>query len=428
MNCVLRPGSIILCMIRSARPALVAIFAAFFSLMGTSAPASDVKTVFVIALENHNWTQPNNRFTGDAQQIYQNPNAPFINSLVNGSAFAVSGDKTAHLSEDVAFATAYHNVPNVHPSLPNHLWAEAGTSFGVSNDNDPYSPDGSTAQTSSWHLTNLLDLAGISWKSYQEDIDLSLNANGEMTNIPLPSNQWNVPLTSLSGTLAAGYTNAYNGSNQFDYAAKHNPMLFFADTNGGSNFGPGNLLVSHYAPLQQLAADLVSGTGAAYNWITPNQNNDMHTALDAGFQGLTGDAARIRQGDNFLSQIVPMIMASQAWQNNGVIIIWWDESESDGVVGDNEDGMDHTIGEIIISPLAHRNVRGLPYASPVEHNHSSDLRTLQEIFNVGPFLGDAANASDLSDLFKSRTISGPVCTPAGVPLFGGMTRRHCLRH
>ncbi len=47
-----------------------------------------IKTVFVIAMENHNWTQPASQFSGPIQQIFQNPNAPFINSLVNGTAVA----------------------------------------------------------------------------------------------------------------------------------------------------------------------------------------------------------------------------------------------------------------------------------------------------------------------------------------------------
>jgi len=49
-------------------------------------------------------------------------------------------------------------------------------------------------------------------------------------------------------------------------------------------------------------------------------------------------------------------------------------------------------------------VNGLPYASPFDYTHSSDLCTMQEIFHVGPFLGDAANAGDLSDLFKRGAI------------------------
>jgi hypothetical protein len=111
------------------------------------AMADNVKTVFVIAMENHNWTQP---IQGGIQQIYGNPNAPFINSLVNGSALTNIGGSVVNISEQVAYATAYRNAgpdvspspPAIHPSEPNYLWSEAGTNFGVFNDNDPFGPDG----------------------------------------------------------------------------------------------------------------------------------------------------------------------------------------------------------------------------------------------------------------------------------------------
>jgi hypothetical protein len=157
-----------------------------------------------------------------------------------------------------------------------------------------------------------------------------------------------------------------------------------------------------------LFVDLANNTVANYNWISPDQYNDMHTALKAGFMGLTGDAANIRQGDNFLSMVVPAIMASRAYREHGAIIIWFDESEQDGAAGDNADDLTHTIGEIVISPLAHANVNGSPYASDVFFTHSSDLLTMQEIFHAKRplVLGDAIHANDLSDLFAQGAITG----------------------
>jgi hypothetical protein len=100
-----------------------------------------------------------------------------------------------------------------------------------------------------------------------------------------------------------------------------------------------------------------------------------------------------------------VIMASRAYRENGVIIIWFDEAEEDGVANDNGDDFNHTLGEIVISSRVHRNVRGVPFASAVNFTHSSDLRTMQEIFHLGrPFVGDAANASDLSTLFDEDAI------------------------
>src|SRR5215467_820648 len=98
-----------------------------------------VKTVFVIAMENHNWTQPANQFSGPIQQIFQNPNAPFINSLVNGTAV---------------------------------------TTFNIFNDADPFVPQGGPTRNqpnnldNQLHLVRLLAHAGKTWRSYQEDIDL----------------------------------------------------------------------------------------------------------------------------------------------------------------------------------------------------------------------------------------------------------------
>jgi len=341
-----------------------------------------IKRVFVIAMENHNWTQPANQFTGPIQQIFQNPNAPYINSLVNGTNVA---------SKQVAFATNYRNVlatasgnnPHIHPSEPNYIWAEAGTNFTVSNDDDPFVPNGSTNQVNSQdnqlHLVRLLTQAGRTWRSYQEDTDLT-KVSGQLTNVVLSKSQWTVPLTSFSGNFVSG-VNQFNGSTQFNYAAKHNPQVFFTDSNGGDDPTPDNPLSHNYAPLQQLFADLANNSVADYNWITPDQYNDMHTALAGGFLGLTGDAANIRQGDNFLSIVVPAIIASRAYQDRGAIILWWDESVADAV-NDNPDDFNHAIGEIVISPLAQPNVNGLPFASSVLLSHSSDLRTLQKIFHV----------------------------------------------
>ena len=204
-----------------------------------------IKHVFVVAMENHNWTQPANQFSGPIQQIFHNPNAPFINSLVNGTAVATINGRQVNISRQVAYATNYHNVlatangnnPHIHPSEPNYIWAEAGTNFTVSNDDDPFVPNGSTNQVNSQdnqlHLVRLLTQAGRTWRSYQEDTDLT-KVSGQLTNVVLSKSQWTVPLTSFSGNFVSG-VNQFNGSTQFNYAAKHNPQVFFTDSNGGDD-------------------------------------------------------------------------------------------------------------------------------------------------------------------------------------------------
>lgn len=350
------------------------------ALAAQSATAGDI---FVIAMENHNFTQPNP--TNSPQQILGNAAAPFLNSLITpGNSNAVH----------VSYATAYFNAGNnVHPSEPNYIWAEAGTDFGFHSDADPKPATGNVFNNI--HLVAQLDAAGIPWNNYQEDVQLSTS-----------------PTNSASGTNAPT-PNPFYGTAQFNYAVKHNPMAFFADSD-----------VENVYPLAQLFSDLTNGMTGRYNWITPNQFNDAHSALNGGFtyQGthFTGDQASIAQGDNFLSIIVPEIMASKAYQDNGAIIIWWDETEGG-------DTASFTIPEIVISPLA----KGNAYASLVPMNHSSDLKTMEEVFRL-PFVSNpipaaetnidggynnVATVNDLSDLFLPGVIpaapsvtvkSGPV--------------------
>jgi hypothetical protein len=240
-------------------------------MIASAAHAQQIGDVFYIALENHNWTQPSG-VTGIPQQIFGNPAAPYINSLVT------PGNPNA---AQVSYATNYQNVSvGLHPSEPNYVWQEAGVA-GPLNDADPYPNNIVKAP----NLSALLAAKGLSWRSYQEDTDLK-NTNGNNINgdhgagvspvtpvtDALPTSQYEVPLTSFSGTSPT-YTNEYNGSHQYNYAAKHNPQVFFTATNGGNDSTPANSQAQNYAPLQQLASDLANNTVANFNWITPDQYN-----------------------------------------------------------------------------------------------------------------------------------------------------------
>ena len=289
--------------------------------------------VFYIDMENHNLTQPSNVPPGTPQQLLGNPAAPYLNSLMT------PGNPNA---AQTSYASNYYNVlynnpsVSIHPSEPNYVWQEGGSNFGVANDDDPYANNGNpdpnlnnnvkliaATGNNPANLSALLQAAGIPWKSYQEDIDLtptsgSVNQPGAnaLTSTVAPQSQWTVPTSSFSGTSSA-YTNPYNGSNQYNFAVKHDGQLFFTATNGGTstapNFSPSNPEAQYYAPLQQLQTDLNNNTVARYNLITPDQYNDMHSSLNGGFtyNGVTytytGDQAAIAEGDNFLSKIIPMI-------------------------------------------------------------------------------------------------------------------------
>jgi len=383
----------------------------FAIMVATAAQAQQIGDVFYIALENHNFTQPSTVPAGTPEQLLGNLAAPYLNSLVT------PGNANAAMT---SYAGNYQNVsPTLHPSEPNYVYQAAGLT-GPLNDNDPYPNNIVNAP----NLGQLLAAKGLTWRSYQEDTDL-LNTSGQnfnsaggaLTNNVAAKNQYTVPTSSFSGT-SPDYSNPYNGSNQYNYAAKHNPFVFFPSTNGGTattpNTSPSNSQAQNYAPLQQLSTDLADNTVANFNWITPDQYNDMHSALNTSFtyHGVTyaagTDQESVALGDNFLSIVVPEIEASQAFKDNGVIVIWNDETEGDETVGSTA-GFDGT--EIVISPLA----KGDAYTNDVLYTHASDLVTLQNIFHVesdGPYLGGAGGANSLADLFKPGAIPPTVPEPS----------------
>jgi phosphatidylinositol-3-phosphatase len=292
---------------------------AFYTFTTIAPPTlQTIQTVFLILMENENWAS-----------ISGNAAAPYINHSLLPMA---------------SHAEQCFNPPGIHPSLPNYLWLEAGTNFGILADGDPSSFHQSTTN----HLVTLLKNAGISWTSFQEDISGTT-----------------CPLTAVG-----------------QYAPKHNPMVYFDDVTNTNNTGS-TYCISNVRPYTELATDLASNTVTRYNFITPNLCDDMH-----GNTGCPGGSL-ITQGDTWLSNNIPIIMNSQAYSNNGVIFVTWDEGE----------GGDGPIGMIVISSLA----KGGGYSNTVHYTHSSTLRTMEEIFNVGPLLGDAANATDLSDLFAFGT-------------------------
>jgi hypothetical protein len=79
--------------------------------------------------------------------------------------------------------------------------------------------------------------------------------------------------------------------------------------------------------------------------------------------------------------VVPSILGSPAYRNNGVLFITWDEGGSSaGCCGDSYGGQ---VATLVISPLARNG-----FQSGVAENHYSLLRTIEDAWRLG-HLGSA---------------------------------------
>jgi hypothetical protein len=277
---------------------------------GGDSGAQGVKTVFLILEDYADWSE-----------IKGSSSAPYLNGT---------------LLPQAAHCENYQNLPNLHSSLANGLWLEAGDNFGITADNDPSIAHQSTTA----HLVTQLKTANIAWKAYAEGID-------------------------GSGCPSADIGNTH-------FAISHVPFAYFDDVTSDPAY-----CTSHIRPFAELATDLASGTVARYNFIVPNSCDDGSGSCDPqnDFAG---------QLDAFLEAQVPVIQASAAYKNDGAIFVTWDENDT----GNNP------IGMILLSPLAKPG-----FASSTKFDHSSTLRTMQRIFGVTPYLGGAASATDLGELF-----------------------------
>jgi hypothetical protein len=389
------------------------------------AASTKIGDVFVIAMENQNSVVQGQNQSG-LTPIYGNSAAPYINSLIT------PGNPN---SANVSYSSAYHDIiysgsSDLHPSEPNYIYQVSGLDSEPLTDNPPSQANNNVFSTSTPNLGQSLTSAGLTWKSYQEGIDTTGgNASGAVvTNTTAPRSQWTVPTQNFSGTNSS-YVNPYNGSDQFNYAAKHNPFVFFQ----------GDQQALNYAPLTQLSTDLTNNAVANFNWITPDQYNDMHSTLSTPFtyNGVTyypsanyggsshpaavvGNQENIAQGDNFLSIVVPEIEASQAFKDNGLIVIWTDEDEGDTP----STNANYSNMEILISASA----IGDGYTNTVVMNHNTDLKTYLQIFGLSDagYSTAVQNASTFGSLLQAGAVPEPstwAMMLVGVGVIGGALRR-----
>jgi hypothetical protein len=383
--------------------------------------------VFLIMMENHGYSQ-----------IFNNPNAPFINNL------ALSAN----------LATNYFAI--AHPSLTNYLEIVGGSNFGVLSDNDPdwhnlycatnlrtgvantdnppspaicpisglgmdaaTSAQDSINETQSAPPLNNIDgqqaipaaqntigksiadqlvEAGLSWKSYQENLpdrgaDLVTYSDGFFTN-----------LTNF-GAITPTLTPPLDQSGVVKlYAAKHNPFVYFQSVQEG--FDSRNTMdnVVAFDGPGGLYFDLGAGTVPSLSFIAPNQCNDQHGRGNAG-QGCNYDPtdngtqaglnpALIIQGDVSVRKIVTAIKASPAWVNgSNAIVVVWDENDYSAAPNTNQ---------VVVIVDTNYGINGVQSATRYTHfallksiqagfglpclNHTcdGDVSTMPDLFGAGP--------------------------------------------
>jgi hypothetical protein len=384
--------------------------ASAFAMEGSTpvAPGSvpHLDHVFVIMMENHL-----------KQQIIGNPNAPFMTQEA----------KEAGQSLD------YYGVG--HPSLVNYLELTGGSNFGITDDNplnwatsgkcksnqysndcngavDPIYNAGDDVATPSTapsggcngqisfdgapiehncalrnyasitytpkSIAHQMVAAGLSWKDYQESlpttgprVDGVYYSDGNFSNLsPKSFFKKNNPTPVVSQL----------------YVTDHNPFVFFADVQMGTNPLLSEAQIQDWTGAGGLYQDLATGNVPNLSFIVPNKCHDIHTS---GGQSntCTDQQADIQLSDAVIKQVVMAIKASPVWtQGNNAIVIVFDEN-------------DYSNNRNRVPFVVDKNYGVSGYQSAAHYDHYSLLKTMQAGFGLPCLNNSCDKSAELIDLF-----------------------------
>ncbi len=224
-------------------------------------------------------------------------------------------------------------------------------------------------------IADQLDARGLTWKGYMED----------MGNSPTESATCRHPaLNTVDDTQKAKVGD--------QYAARHDPFVYF------HSIIDSDRCAQRVVPLDRLPGDLATEAATPnLSFITPNLCNDGHdtpTCADGRPGGLVA-------ADQWLQTWIPKILASAAFQHDGLLFITFDEaglsdaaaccgegpgpnSPLPGISGSGGGG----VGAVAISPttISPNTWNDTPY------NHYSLLCSLENLFWL-PKLGYAQSPS-----------------------------------
>jgi acid phosphatase len=223
-------------------------------------------------------------------------------------------------------ATQYY--ANTHPSIGNYFMLTVGD---IVTNNDSYSGPLVTGD----NVVRQLLKAGKTWKSYAEAIP------------------------------RVGYT----GPDVGKYARRHNTLALVADVVNDS------AQVKNLVPFSQLATDMAGNTLPNYSFIVPNLCNDAHDCS-------------LSTADGWLKTNIDPLIRSPQFQQDGLLIITFDEAGSDN---------GHGGGRVVWVVVSAKAKRG--YQSTTLYQHESTLRLSLSALGVTSFPNRAATAPDMGEFF-----------------------------
>ncbi|MCU1363472.1 MAG: acid phosphatase [Acidimicrobiaceae bacterium] len=224
--------------------------------------------------------------------------------MLENVGYSVIGSSDAAYFNQLAdrCGLATHDDAVSHPSLPNYIALTSGSTQGITDDGEPSEHPLST--------TSLFSQLGANWR-----------------------------------TLAQSMPTKCDRVTSGDYAARHNPAVYYTS-------------ISARCKQNDVPLVLPLDLRAKFTMIVPNVCDDMHSCP-------------VNVGDAWLRSMVPMILDSAQYQSKSlVLIITFDENDS---------AASNQVPTVVVAPTVRIGTR-----DGARLTHYSLLRTTEDILHLPP--------------------------------------------
>jgi hypothetical protein len=281
----------------------------------------DLQHVYMVYMENKGYTN-----------VVGSPDAPFLNGLINAYGFANN-----------FFALTHGSLPNYYPMI-------GGDNYGITYNCATACIDVHKADT----LVGQIEQAGLTWKSYAQSL-----------------------APGADPTVSSG-----------DYAFDETGFPAFSFIGNDPAYAK-----QHIVPLEQMAIDLQStATAPDYAWFAADEDNNGEgpTTFPVGALKFALNQLdpkhpyNVKALDQYLSETIPTIMNSNAWNSDesSVIVVTFDEDNNNLSLGFGNEG-NHIVTVVIPNQAAiDAGMRAGHFLATDQYNLYSVLHMIEETLNL----------------------------------------------
>jgi phosphatidylinositol-3-phosphatase len=285
------------------------------------------------------------------------------------------------LANGIALLSGQGPTPQTAQNCPTYENVTPGTVGGEGQ----VSGSGCVYPSATQTLAGQLTAKHLTWKAYLEGMD---EGSGGVGDAPAPDGACGHPVLGAADPLSALTPPAGQA-----YATWRNPFVYFHSVIDSP------ACASDDVGLSSLKGDLASAKSTpSFSYIVPGRCEDGDTTPCAA-----GQTGGMKAADGFLQKIVPEILASKAYKENGLLVITVDEAPSSGEYADSSSCCGQPsfpnlpaptgalgkpgggqVGALLLSPF----IKGGNLEQGT-YNHFSLLRTVEDFFGLS-HLGYAA--------------------------------------